>query len=1259
MVRRIATCLSLLVVLSVFWGLKLTGITLAGEAFCGKAEHSHNTECGGAGVCALTEHIHEESCYSDLTADLESPTQWAQLMAQISKDGTIKETVALVAQSQIGYTESTLNFKVDADGIRRGVTRYGQWYGNAYGDWSAMFVSFCLHYGGVEGAPANAGPEAMRLEWEAAGLYRTAANADPEVGDIVFLREAGKATANAVGIITKVENANITVVQGDLDNAVAEKQYALTGNTVLGYGITPAGDTVTPLAEGTGAACTVWLDGTDGGMSHLTGAPNTAYSVHVGDTLKLPATWTSPSKYSYKLRGWYDVSNSRYYAAGAEMSVTGNAVLYADWVAQTYDIGVFNAQVSDTVSTNKFITTHLFDYNYLFNIQSANPKVTVSGSSHSETWSMVTSGNVNYGGTGTFDFIFTDNDSGGQLNMPNSRDDSNKYHSATTVSGNILQNNPALQDRLFGTNNGFDPATGTGILGKTYLGTGDHLFQIMTNPDDEHYGYHYYDSRRNAASYNQTDQRFYVYDYLSATSDSIGGAYSDFLPLNSPYANTNGHTIGRYTYAGLDGEYNGVSHYRYDSKYSGNSNSADGVYTDYAYGMRLDIRFYLPNDPGTGGNKDLYGNDMRFEFSGDDDLWVLVDGEVALDIGGIHQIVSGSIDFTTGEVIVNGSAQKTLMDLGVTAGDHVMTVLYLERGASMSNCMIYFNLAPRFGLELKKEDVLTQKLLDGAKFTVYEDLECTEPAKLWDSEAAYEEDLLDGVLNNFKSTFTVTNGTAKLWGLGSGNTYYIKETGPPTVDGYGLPLGLIRLIVDKEGVDAYQVHVGPDADGNQPSPGYTVHGVRIDEENQMVYLTATNAPKEVVEITTVQVVKKWEDTADHSNDNIIAYLTIQDPDGTVRRIREITLSAKNNWRYIWTNLPKYDYDKMTEVQYGVEESYESGYYSTVRKITEIDITWTEWGEVTTFRDNESWLLKHAANGYLATDSTGKLLWMTEEEAVDSPLALWSVDYNSNTEKATFKNGGGWILTLSGATNSNRYFNTSKSTTNYQSFTPVRVEGTNPGFRLYVTRSNRNYYLYNLTANNGRITATNTAGSGMVLIPMKLVTKSTTEKIDGWGYQITNTPLPKSNETSLTVNKHWNVPTGFNPSNYEQSQVTVKLYANGVDTGRTVTLTLKNGWEGAFRGLPYTDGNGQVITYTVEEVWEKDRWTTFVGTVVSTGGDPPTYSVSITNTYQVGGPPLPATGSPARLLFMLCGGMILLATLAVGIVLRRKRERGSG
>ena len=201
----------------------------------------------------------------------------------------------------------------------------------------------------------------------------------------------------------------------------------------------------------------------------------------------------------------------------------------------------------------------------------------------------------------------------------------------------------------------------------------------------------------------------------------------------------------------------------------------------------------------------------------------------------------------------------------------------------------------------------------------------------------------DGIADAFRSTFTVTNGVAKIWGLGSGNTYYIKETGPPNKEGYGLAQGVIRLTVEREGQVTYLVDVIADADGNEPSNGFTVHGVRIDEETKTVYIVATNAPETVTETTTVQVIKKWEDTKSHSADYITAYLTVTDPDGTVRRIREITLSDENDWTYIWTNLPKYDYKAMTEVKYGVEESYESGYYSTVRRITEIEITKTMGG----------------------------------------------------------------------------------------------------------------------------------------------------------------------------------------------------------------------------------------------------------------------------------------------------------------------------
>ena len=620
----------------------------------------------------------------------------------------------------------------------------------------------------------------------------------------------------------------------------------------------------------------------------------------------------------------------------------------------------------------------------------------------------------------------------------------------------------------------------------------------------------------------------------------------------------------------------------------------------------------------------------------------------------IHGAEHGVIDFSTGVVTVQDRTQTSLMELGIGAGDHTMSVLYLERGSSMSNCSIYFNLAPRFGLQLQKEDVLTQALLDGTRFTVYEDLACSVPVELWTSENAYNQDLADGVLDDAQSTFTVENGVATLWGLGSGNTYYIKETGPPAAEGYGLANGVIRLTIEKGGIATYHVDVIADADGNEPSNGFTVHGVRIDEETKTVYFTVTNAPESVTETTTVQVIKKWEDTKSHSDDYVQAYLTVTDPDGTVRRIREIILSDENRWTYTWTNLPRYDYEALTEVQYGVEESYESGYYSTVRKITQVEISQTHWAEATSFLNGERYILKHTS-GYLSTasPSDGSLTWVDEETAQSSQLALWTATVSGG--KVSFTNGAGQKLTFNyGYSSSSRYFYTTTGSASYQSFTPVE---TSTGFRFYATRSYQNYYLASSGINSsGRIPATTTASSGLVLTPMKQITETDIRPVEDWAYQITNTPLETGNETSLTVKKEWVIPAGYDATLYQEYGVTVRLMANGVSTGRSITLNLKNNWEGSFLGLPYKDEEGNVIGYTVTESWERERWATTYGPIVTSGNSPPTYSTVITNTYHPGGPELPSTGSAARPMYVLCGFGIMLGSLVYGIGSRRKRER---
>ena len=158
------------------------------------------------------------------------------------------------------------------------------------------------------------------------------------------------------------------------------------------------------------------------------------------------------------------------------------------------------------------------------------------------------------------------------------------------------------------------------------------------------------------------------------------------------------------------------------------------------------------------------------------------------------------------------------------------------------------------------------------------------------------------------------------------------------------------------------------------------------------------------------------------------------------------------------------------------------------------------------------------------------------------------------------------------------------------------------------------------------------------------------------YRITNTPL--EHETSVKVNKVWDIGMSAG-ADYEKAQVTMKLYANGKDTGRTVTLSLKNNWEDVFHSLPYYDIDGSIIEYTVYESWDTEDWTPEYGEVKKiAGGSIPTYSVTVTNVYNWGnGYELPATGyygGPTP--WILSGITIMVVALVSGYVLRHRRRK---
>ena len=130
---------------------------------------------------------------------------------------------------------------------------------------------------------------------------------------------------------------------------------------------------------------------------------------------------------------------------------------------------------------------------------------------------------------------------------------------------------------------------------------------------------------------------------------------------------------------------------------------------EHHFAMHMESNFVIP---ATG--KDADGNDIVFEFSGDDDMWVFIDDQLVLDIGGVHQPVSGSINFRSGNVTVQNGANGSLPS-GFIKNDeqnHTMKIFYMERGGCDSNCKITFNMPI-------KRPIIISKTVEGKNASSY------------------------------------------------------------------------------------------------------------------------------------------------------------------------------------------------------------------------------------------------------------------------------------------------------------------------------------------------------------------------------------------------------------------------------------------------------------------------------------------------------------------------------------------------------------
>lgn len=206
------------------------------------AGHVHTDDCYATVlICQKEEHEHTLECFSDPSADVETREDWEKTMSDVELTGVLSDDVIAIAKTQIGYTESTGNYQVTEEGQEKGWTRYGAWYGDAYGDWNSYFTDFCLYYAGVPESQIPYGEDCKNWisSLKEREIYHSVNEEyTPEEGDLVFLDQDQDGTADTVGILSKYDE-EIWVIAGDIENQVKELKLSANDSSISGYGAIP------------------------------------------------------------------------------------------------------------------------------------------------------------------------------------------------------------------------------------------------------------------------------------------------------------------------------------------------------------------------------------------------------------------------------------------------------------------------------------------------------------------------------------------------------------------------------------------------------------------------------------------------------------------------------------------------------------------------------------------------------------------------------------------------------------------------------------------------------------------------------------------------------------------------------------------------------------------------------------------------------------------------------------------------------------